>query len=72
MKTEYRQTIDNISGESRPEAIAEAVTASSIIVVIFSANSNESKDVVTELTLADNAGLVIIPLRINDVEPQGA
>jgi hypothetical protein len=51
------------------EDIVEAINASTVLLLVFSSNSNKSKDVVTELNLAHKRGLPIITFRMEDVEP---
>ena len=59
-------------GYTWAEAILDAIEKSRIMVLIFSNNSNNSKDVLKELTLAVNCGVIVIPLRTEIVEPKGA
>jgi hypothetical protein len=56
-------------GKDFPEAIIEGIEASRVMVLIFSAHSNNSKHVIRELTSAVSKGLTIVPLRIEDVIP---
>jgi len=60
----------NIAG-GRPygEAIIDAINASRIMVVVFSANSDKSQQVLNEVERATAKRLVIIPFRIEDVLP---
>jgi hypothetical protein len=58
-------------GQEWPEAIVNAITKSRVMVLIFSANSNNSKDVAKELTLAMNSKVVVIPFKIDDIVPAG-
>jgi formylglycine-generating enzyme required for sulfatase activity len=53
-------------------SIAEAIESSSIMVLIFSRHVNNSSHVMSELELAVNSGLVILPFRIEDIEPSSA
>jgi len=62
---------DVLAGEKWPEAISDAIEKSPIMVLIFSSNSNNSKDVSKELVLAMNVGVTVIPLRIEDIQPKG-
>jgi|GEM_PF-2288929 len=62
---------DILVGEKWPEAISDAIDKSPIMVLIFSSNSNNSKDVSKELVLAMNAGVNVVPLRIEEVAPKG-
>jgi hypothetical protein len=56
-------------GKDFPEAIIDGIEASGVMVLIFSAHSNNSKHVIRELTSAVSKGLTIVPLRIEDVIP---
>ncbi len=59
------------SGQEWPEAIVNAISTSRVMVLIFSANSNNSKDVAKELTLAMNSSVIVIPFKIDDITPKG-
>ncbi len=59
------------SGQKWPEAIVNAITSNRLMVLIFSANSNNSKDVANELTLAINSNVIVIPFKIDDIAPKG-
>jgi len=58
------------AGEDWPTAIARAISESQALVLVFSAHSNSSEEVGRELFLAANHKLVIIPFKIDDVEPE--
>jgi hypothetical protein len=60
---------DIAAGEDWPSAIANAIPHCSILVLVFSADSNRSKQVGREIALAANNDLVIIPFRIEKVLP---
>jgi formylglycine-generating enzyme required for sulfatase activity/tetratricopeptide (TPR) repeat protein len=60
------------AGEVWAEKIVEAIESSSIMVLVFSQHANRSQQIVRELELAANLGLVIVPFRIEDIEPSGA
>ena len=57
----------NFAGE-----IVEAIPKSKIMLLIFSANSNSSKQVLREIELAINNDLLVIPVRIEDIMPTGS
>lgn len=57
-------------GQDWPTAISNAVAASRIMVLVFSANSNSSEDVGRELILAANNKLIIIPFKIDNITPE--
>jgi len=61
---------DIAPGDDWPTAITSAITESKIMVLVFSANSNSSKDVGREIILAANENLTIIPFKIEDVKPE--
>lgn len=61
---------DIIPGEDWPTAITSAISQSRVMVLVFSANSNTSDDVGREIILAANSKLVIIPFKIDDIEPE--
>jgi hypothetical protein len=56
-----------LPGQNFPEAIIDAIDSSRIMILVFSARSNASPHVMRELTRAVSRGLVIIPVRIEDV-----
>jgi tetratricopeptide (TPR) repeat protein len=56
-------------GINFPEGIVEGIEGSRVMVLIFSSHSNKSQHVIRELTTAVNKGLIIIPFRIENVEP---
>ena len=61
---------DIAAGEDWPTAIAKAISKSRVMVLVFSASSNSSEDVGRELILASNSKLVIIPFKIENIEPE--
>jgi hypothetical protein len=61
---------DIAPGEDWPAAIATAISQSRIMVLVFSTSSNASDDVGREIILAANHRLVIIPFKIDNVEPE--
>jgi hypothetical protein len=61
---------DIAPGEDWPTAITNAISKSRVMVLIFSSNSNASEDVGRELMLAANSKLVIIPFKIENIEPE--
>jgi hypothetical protein len=63
---------DIVPGQDYAEAIVEGIKASRIFLLIVSANSAGSPQVRRETERAANAGLPIIPLRIDDVELSGS
>src|ERR1035437_8206909 len=61
---------DIAPGEDWPDAATRAIAESHIMVLVFSASSNSSQDVSRELFLAANSKLVIIPFKIENIEPE--
>lgn len=51
------------------KSIIEAINGSSLMVLIFSGNSNESTQVVREVERAVSKGIPIIPFRIEEIMP---
>ncbi len=54
------------------EAIIDGIDQSRIIVLIFSANANESPQVRREVERAIGKAIPVLPLRIEDIQPKGA
>lgn len=63
---------DIVPGASWGEAIVNAISASKLMVLILSDNSNRSRQVVREVERAVSEGVVIVPFRIDGVDPTGA
>ncbi len=61
---------DIAPGEDWPTAITTAIAQSRIMVLVFSASSNSSEDVGRELMLASTNKLIIIPFKIEAVDPE--
>ena len=61
---------DISAGEEWPKAITNAIAQSRVMVLVFSANSNASSDVGREIVLAASNNLVIIPFKIENIEPE--
>ena len=60
---------DILPGEDWPSAVTKAISQSRVMVLVFSASSNSSEDVGRELMLAANHKIIIIPFKIENVEP---
>ncbi len=58
-------------GMNFADEIVNAIPKSKIMIIIFSANSNSSKQVMRELELAVNNDIIVIPVRIEDIIPTG-
>ena len=54
------------------EEIVKAVSESKVFLLVFSRNSNRSQRVLDELNVAISNELVIIPFRIEKLDPSGA
>jgi len=59
-------------GEDWADSINKAIKNSSIFVLVFSNNSNQSVQVAKELTLAVNNRNVIIPFKVDSCQPSGS
>ena len=60
---------DVTPGDSYVEDIIEAIEGSALFVFVFSSHSNTSPHVSRELGKAVNAGLPVLPFRIEDITP---
>jgi hypothetical protein len=63
---------DITPGSSWGDAIINAIEASHFMVIILSGNSNRLKQVVREVERAVANNVIIIPFRIEDIDPTGA
>jgi hypothetical protein len=63
---------DVTPGTSWGQAIVDAIEASSIMVIILSENSNNSRQVSREVERAVADDVIIIPFRIENITPTGA
>jgi hypothetical protein len=63
---------DVIPGEVWGEAIVEAIETSRLMVVILSGEANQSAQVIREVERAVANDVVVIPFRIESIEPTGA
>ena len=59
-------------GEDWGNAITTAVINARIFLMIFSGNANQSQRVLDELNFAISQQAVILPFRIENLEPKGA
>ncbi len=60
------------AGANFAESIINAIDTSKVFVLIWSANTNTSEHILTELNQAFDQGITIIPFRIQDVQPTSA
>jgi hypothetical protein len=63
---------DVVPGEDYGEAINSAIERARIMVLILSAHANASKHVIREVELAIKSEDIVIPMRIENVEPSGS
>lgn len=63
---------DIVPGTSWGDAIVTAIAGSKVMVLILSANSNRSRQVVREVERAVAGDVIILPFRIESVDPTGA
>jgi TPR repeat protein len=63
---------DILPSDEWAEAIINAINSARVMVLVFSGNSNDSKQVRSEVERAINKGLPIIPFRIEDIQPRGS
>ena len=59
-------------GENFQVSIVRAIRAARVMILVFSANANNSDEVKKELVLAGQTHLVVIPVRVEDVIPDEA
>jgi hypothetical protein len=59
-------------GENFQIATVHAIRAAKVMILVFSANSNNSDEIKKEVVLAGQSRLVVIPVRVEDVTPDEA
>ncbi len=59
-------------GQNFQEQIVRSIRAAKIMVLVFTANANNSNEIKKELALASQNNLLVIPVRIEDVAPNEA
>jgi phosphate/phosphite/phosphonate ABC transporter binding protein len=59
-------------GKDWGNAIADAIAESKVFLLVFSNHSNQSQRVLDELNLAISEEIVVLPFRIEKLEPSGA
>jgi hypothetical protein len=59
-------------GENFQEAIVKAIRSTPLVVLVFSANSNNSSEIKKEIALASQNSVTVIPVRVEDVIPSDA
>ncbi len=60
---------DPVPGIPYGQQLVNAIAAARIVLLVFSARANESPAVLSELELAANRRKIILPVRIEDVQP---
>ena len=63
---------DITPGSSWGQAIINAIEASQFMVIILSGNSNQSNQVTREVEMAVSKDIIIIPFRIEKIDPTGS
>lgn len=58
-------------GEDWRDAIVDSLTRSSVLVILFSEECNDSKQLRKELAIADTMDKEIVPVLIEDTQPRG-
>ena len=56
-------------GDTWGGSILKAIQSSQLMVIIFSSKSNKSQQVMREVELAVERNVVVLPFRVEDVEP---
>ena len=59
-------------GENFQSAIVHAIRQAKVLLLVFTANSNRSDEVTKELALASQQKLMVVPLRVENVNPSDA
>jgi len=63
---------DIVPGSSWGDAIVDAIGGSRVMVLVLSANSNRSRQVIREVERAVASDVIILPFRIENSDPTGA
>jgi len=63
---------DIVPGTSWGDAIVDAIAASKVMILILSVDSSRSRQVIREVERAVSADVVVLPFRIENVDPTGA
>ena len=63
---------DILPGQNYAEALFDAIGSSSIFILVLSENTNHSPHIISEVQRAFNTNRVLIPFRIEDIEPSKA
>ncbi len=68
--TPWMSSKDIRPGRDYQQSIVEAIQDASLVLLIFSSKANKSMEIIKELSLASTK--MVIPVRIEDVIPDGA
>jgi hypothetical protein len=60
---------DIMPGADWGESIVNSIRASRVMLLVFSTNANNSKQIKREVEIAADSGVTIVPLRIEDILP---
>jgi hypothetical protein len=63
---------DIVPGVDWSQAIIDAIAACDAMVLVFSSNANQSEQVKREVSFAVSQAKVLVPVRIEDVQPSGS
>src|SRR5580658_3351880 len=63
---------DILAGEEYGEALVNAISECQIVLLIFSRDANDSPQVRREIERAVSKGKIIVPFRIEQVQPSDA
>src|ERR1700733_12628577 len=63
---------DVMPGREFGKCIVEAIKQTRIMVLVFTANANDSTPVCKEVERAVNHGVVVLPFRVENVNPDGS
>jgi formylglycine-generating enzyme required for sulfatase activity len=59
-------------GENFGDAIVDAIERAKVMVLVFSANANNSDEIKKEIALASQHRVAVIPVRVEDITPSNA
>ena len=62
---------DILPGESWPSAIMRAISGCRVMILVWTENAMSSSEVSKELTLAMRNNLIVVPYRIENIQPVG-
>jgi hypothetical protein len=65
-------TRDIQPGENFQSSIVRAIRGAKVLLLVFTSNSNRSDEMTKELALASQQKLMVVPLRVENVDPSDA